>query len=125
MPIFIACATFVILLAFWPSPKDLGRLIALSAAVLLGVQFWYADRGGVYVLWYLPLVLLMVLRPNLSDRYPPLPSDDSNEFDRLGRRVVGWFRRVAMTSPKEPVASRRPAPAGKNGPLSAFLPTRR
>jgi hypothetical protein len=37
---------------------------------MLGIQFWYADRGGVYVLWYLPFLLLLVFRPNLSDREP-------------------------------------------------------
>ena len=54
--------------AFWPSPKNLAHLLALSAAVLIGIQFWYADQGGVYVLWYLPLLLLLVFRPNLADR---------------------------------------------------------
>ncbi len=71
IPVFIAYLAFVLTTAFWPSPKNLGHLIALSAAVLIGIQFWYADQGGVYVLWYLPLFLLMMFRPNLSDRLPP------------------------------------------------------
>ena len=44
--------------------------MALSAAVLISIQFWYADRGGVYILWYLPLLLLTIFRPNLEDRVP-------------------------------------------------------
>ena len=68
-----ATVAFLAAVAVWPSPKNLSHLIALSAAVLIGVQFWHADRGGAYVLWYLPLVLLMVFRPNLSAAEPPEP----------------------------------------------------
>src|SRR5262249_16663969 len=71
MPVFIACLGFVGTTAFWPTPKNLAHVLALSAAILISIQFWYADHGGVYVLWYLPLVLLLVFRPNLSDRQPP------------------------------------------------------
>jgi hypothetical protein len=71
LPIFILYVAFVIGITVWPSPKNLSHLVALSAAVLIGVQFWHADRGGVYVLWYLPLVLMMVFRPNLSGHEPP------------------------------------------------------
>ncbi len=71
LPIFVLYIGFVGVIAIWPSPKNLSHLVALSAAVLIGVQFWHADRGGVYVLWYLPLVLLMVFRPNLTGHEPP------------------------------------------------------
>jgi hypothetical protein len=71
MPIFVLFVAFVIGVTIWPNPKNLSHLIALSAAILIGVQFWHADRGGVYVLWYLPLLLLMVFRPNLMLAEPP------------------------------------------------------
>lgn len=71
LPIFVLYVGFLGVITVWPSPKNLSHLVALSAAVLLGVQFWHADRGGVYVLWYLPLVLLMVFRPNLTGHEPP------------------------------------------------------
>src|SRR5437763_1590174 len=71
LPIFVLYVAFLIAVAVWPSPKNLSHLVALSAAVLIGVQFWHADRGGVYVLWYLPLILLMVFRPNLTGHEPP------------------------------------------------------
>lgn len=71
LPVFVLYAAFLIGISVWPSPKNLSHLVALSAAVFLGMQFWFADRGGVYVLWYLPLVLLMVFRPNLSGHEPP------------------------------------------------------
>ncbi len=71
IPVFIAAMAFVIITVIWPSPKDLGNVIALSTAHLLAVQLWYADRGGVYVLWYLPLMILMIFRPSLHEHVPP------------------------------------------------------
>jgi hypothetical protein len=72
LPIFVLYVAFVGVISVWPAPKNLSHLVALSAAVLIGVQFWHADRGGVYVLWYLPLVLLMVFRPTLTGHEPPV-----------------------------------------------------
>lgn len=93
MPVFLLCLTLVILTFFWPSPKNLAHLLALNCAVLISTQFWYADRGGVYVLWYLPLFLLMVFRPNLSNGRPPeIPENDW--LSRVGQRVR---QRIAVT----------------------------
>ena len=64
-------AGFVILSVFfavWPSPKNLGTLISCSAAVMVAAQFWHGDGGGLYVAWFLPLLLLTIFRPNLQDR---------------------------------------------------------
>ena len=64
---FIAlCFTF----AIWPAQKNLGTLMSCSAVVMLGTQFWHAsgDGGGLYMAWYLPLMLLTIFRPNLEDR---------------------------------------------------------
>ena len=58
----------VLTMAFWPSRKTLASLLACSAAVMLGVQFWHAHSGGLALAWYLPLLLLMIFRPNLEDR---------------------------------------------------------
>lgn len=95
IPVFILYLALVITSAFWPAPKNLAQVIALSAAVLIGIQFWYADHGGVFVLWYLPLLVLMVFRPNLADRRPPVivPETDwlsrARRFlNRLGGRLV-------------------------------------
>jgi hypothetical protein len=85
IPIFMAYLAFVITTAFWPLPKNLAHVLALSAAVLIGIQFWYADQGGVYVLWYLPLLLLIMFRPNLSDRRPPLIIPETDWMTRWGR----------------------------------------
>ena len=66
-----ALAAFVALcgsLALWPAQKNLGTLLSCSAAVMLGTQFWHTQHGGIYMAWYLPLLLLTILRPNLEDR---------------------------------------------------------
>ncbi|MFL5342137.1 MAG: hypothetical protein ACJ8F7_18480, partial [Gemmataceae bacterium] len=90
LPVFMLYLMFVVLTAFWPRPKNLAHVVALCAAVLIGIQFWHADRGGVYVLWYLPLMMLIVFRPNLTDRRPPplapLPTWPVN----VARRVRDW-----------------------------------
>jgi len=93
IPVFIAFLAFVITTIFWPAPKNLAHLLALSAATLIGIQFWYADQGGVYVLWYLPILLLIIFRPNLSDRQPPLIEAETDWLRRLGRRAAAWIGR--------------------------------
>ena len=91
LPIFVAYTAFLVATVFWPSPKNLSHLVALSAAVLIGMQFWHADRGGVYVLWYLPLVLLIAFRPSLTNHEPPSvePGDG-----RMFRWAGAAWRRV-------------------------------
>ena len=42
--------------------------MSCTAAVLLGSQFWKAHNGGLYMAWYLPVLLLVVFRPNLENR---------------------------------------------------------
>lgn len=64
-------AAFVVLagsFALWPAQKNLGTLLSCSAAVMLAAQFWHGDGGGLYMAWYLPLLLLTIFRPNLEDR---------------------------------------------------------
>jgi hypothetical protein len=90
MPLFVIYVAFLIGVTVWPTPKNLSHLIALSAALLIGVQFWHADRGGAYVLWYLPLLLLMIFRPNLTAAEPPAIEASSGLMARLAR--VAWGR---------------------------------
>lgn len=97
LPVFIAYAAFIVLTAFWPTPRNLAQVIAQSAAVVIGIQFWYADQGGVYVLWYLPLVLLMVFRPNLVDVRPPLPPMGPGLVVRAAQ-VFHWARRFGRSA---------------------------
>lgn len=70
LPVIAACAALAGGLAIWPSHKNLGTLLSCSAAVMVAVQFWhgFGDGGGMYMAWYLPLLLMTVFRPNLEDR---------------------------------------------------------
>jgi len=104
IPVFVVFLAFVGMTAVWPMPKNLGHVIALSAAVLIGVQFWYADKGGQYVLWYLPLLLLLAFRPNLSDR---LPLPIVPETDWVARLSATVSRAAALLfSVPEPVGQK-------------------
>jgi hypothetical protein len=104
IPVFIAYVAFVATTLVWPAPKDLAHLLALSAAVLIGIQFWFADRGGLYVLWYMPLVLLVVFRPNLAGRRPTVIHPDTDWLQRLGSGLLRLLRRtVRMPEPLLPV----------------------
>jgi hypothetical protein len=100
-PVFLAHATFVVTTLFWPTPKNLAHVLALSTASLIGLQFWYADQGGVHILWYLPFLLLMVFRPNLSNCVPPAPTDDwlARTGRYLTRRVLSVLRLPQPTTP--------------------------
>jgi hypothetical protein len=101
LPVFIAYMSFIALTAFWPKPRNLAQVIAQSAAVVIGVQFWYADQGGVYILWYVPLILLMAFRPNLSEVRPPV-AEAGDRMTAQVRRAASWMRRLGR---------RRPTPA--------------
>ncbi len=71
LPVFVAYTGLVLGTFIWPKARNLGELLAVNAAALIGIQFWFADRGGVYVLWFAPLLILMVLRPTATDLVPP------------------------------------------------------
>jgi hypothetical protein len=95
IPVFLVYLVLLIVSSFWPTPKNLAHVIALSAALLIGIQFWYAAQGGVYVLWYLPFLLLLVFRPNLSTCQPPPPPTD-DWLARLGRWSRRWSSRLIV-----------------------------
>jgi hypothetical protein len=67
-PILAAFVGLSLTMVLWPAQKNLGSLIACSAVLLLGTQFWHATSGGYALAWYLPLLLLVIFRPNLEDR---------------------------------------------------------
>jgi hypothetical protein len=75
-------------LAMWPSPKHLGTLMSCTTAVLLGSQFWKAHNGGLFLAWFLPVLLLVVFRPNLENRVA-LRVLDEDWFINRRRRQQG------------------------------------
>jgi hypothetical protein len=90
LPLLVVFIVMCVSYAFWPPQKDLSTLISCTAAAMVAVQFWHGQGGGLYMAWYLPLVLLVAFRPNLDDKIaieviePPRssPGDDlpSGEF---------------------------------------------
>jgi hypothetical protein len=76
IPAFVGFLVVLATLTLWPISKNLDQLIARSAAVVVGTQFWYPQQGGTYVLWYLPLVLLVVFRPSLDRVFFEKPAEE-------------------------------------------------
>ncbi len=66
LPVQIAYLALVVVVTLLPAEKNLGELISLSAALMVASQFWYLAAGGTLVLIYLPLIILMMFRPNLA-----------------------------------------------------------
>jgi hypothetical protein len=90
VPVFVTYLVMLVALTIWPRRKSLAHVIPSSAAIIIGTQFWYQDKGGVYVLWYLPLLLLVVFRPLMTNHFAP----EVKPLDLL--------RRVAGQSPPQP-----------------------
>ena len=87
LPVLAAFIAMIATLAIWPAPKNLGTLMSCTAAVLLGTQFWKAHNGGLYMAWWLPVLLLVVFRPNLENRLALLMID------------AEWFPRRRSAAP--------------------------
>ena len=70
IPVFATFLMMLIVLTIWPQRKNVEHLLAHSTAVVVATQFWYPHQGGIYVLWYLPLMLVVTFRPRLN-HLPP------------------------------------------------------
>jgi len=65
----IMAAVFFIMLTVMtavPRQRNLEGLLANSTSLIVAAQMWYPDDIGRYVLWYLPLLLLVIFRPRLD-----------------------------------------------------------
>lgn len=102
IPVFAAFVVLIAILTIWPAPRSLEHLLSRSAAVIVATQFWYPHQGGVYVLWYLPLVLLVVFRPSLQH----LPPDTDRPM--LARLAGGHASSSAMRSAPTSLTRRFP-----------------
>lgn len=72
IPIFVCYVIGIVVMTVRTAGRrNLETLIAYSTAIVLGTQFWYCSAGGVYILWYLPMMLLVVFRPRLGHLVPP------------------------------------------------------
>jgi hypothetical protein len=52
----------------WPLHKHLATLLSCSTIIMIGIQFWQLHQGGLYIAWFIPLLILTIFRPNLEDR---------------------------------------------------------
>jgi hypothetical protein len=68
IPIMVVCVIFCVGVIFWPSRKHLATLMCCATIILVGLQFWQAHQGGLYMAWFLPLLIVTLFRPNLEDR---------------------------------------------------------
>ena len=55
-------------LGFLAGAQNLGTLLSCTTLVMLAAQFIKVYEGGLYMAWYLPLLVLTIFRPNLEDR---------------------------------------------------------
>ena len=101
IPVFVAFLVMLVVLTVWPRQKTLEHLIAHSAAIVVATQFWYPQRGGVYLLWYLPLLLLVVFRPRLSHHAPPAAQETQTTLGREPRPARKHM--AATTASKGPL----------------------
>ncbi len=87
----MAAVFFVMLTAMTvlPRPRNLENLLANSTSLVVAAQMWYPDDIGTYVLWYLPLFLIVIFRPRLDRFTPPDIAD----------------RQVATLSPPAPLGA--------------------
>ena len=67
IPLVVVVAVLALSLVLWPARKNLGTLISGSATILLATQFWIGWGGGLYLGWFIPLILLTSFRPNLEN----------------------------------------------------------
>ncbi|MBI3861967.1 MAG: hypothetical protein HY290_08720 [Planctomycetia bacterium] len=71
IPVFVTYLVMLVALTVWPRRKSLAHVIPHSAALVIGTQLWFPRQGGVYLLWYLPLLLLVVFRPQMTNHFAP------------------------------------------------------
>ena len=98
--ITLAAFFFVMLVAMTviPRKRNLENLLANSTALIVAAQLWYPEDIGAYVLWYLPLLLMVVFRPRL-DRFVP-PEDTTavatRKPDETNRPAAGTLSRATL-----------------------------
>ncbi|MCP4885089.1 MAG: hypothetical protein P1U77_13720 [Rubripirellula sp.] len=68
LPAIVAFVILSVFFAIWPAQKNLGTLMSGTAVIMVASQFWHGYFGGLYLAWFLPLLLLTIFRPNLQDR---------------------------------------------------------
>ena len=107
----MAAIFFVMLTAMTvlPRPRNLENLLSNSTCLVVAAQMWYPDDIGTYVLWYLPLFLIVIFRPRLDRFTPP---------EAVERESVGLNAPLPAT-PTSTVAMSRLSLFGRRTPLKS------
>ncbi len=79
LPVMAAYFIMVTVMTIWPKDRTVEVLLAQSTAAIVGTQLWYTAEGGVYLLWYLPLMLMVVFRPRLIHLRAPAAQNQTTE----------------------------------------------
>ena len=66
MVLKLAVAGLVVLIAFLPRERDLVRIAALGAAAMIAVQLLAEHWFYLYIVWFLPLLLVALAAPRLA-----------------------------------------------------------
>ncbi len=93
-PVVAGFIVMLIALTVLPFKKNLEHLISHSTAIIVGTQLWYPQQGGAYLLWYLPLMLMVVFRPRLTQLVPPEAEETAENGRAAGEPAT---RAVAMS----------------------------
>ncbi len=72
----VAAAVLALVVAVVPRRRDVVSLAALGAAVLIAVQLGVTHWFYLYIVWFLPLVLVALLGRGLVDRREPPPTPE-------------------------------------------------
>ncbi|MBA4031734.1 MAG: hypothetical protein C0478_12710 [Planctomyces sp.] len=83
IPVFAVFMIMLTVITIWPLRKNLEHLMAHSAAIIVATQFWYPHEGGVYILWYMPVMLIVMFRPRLA-HLPPRSLDEPSTLSTSG-----------------------------------------
>jgi hypothetical protein len=81
----VAAVGLALIVAVLPRRRDVVTLAALGAAVLIAIQLGVTHWFYLYIVWFLPLVLVALLGRGLEDRNPP-PSTPAPEPAREAAR---------------------------------------
>ena len=98
-PVVAGFLVMLVALTVLPFKKTLEHLISHSTAIIVGTQLWYPQQGGAYLLWYLPLMLMVVFRPRLIQLVPPETEStetNGNTVDEPATRAVAMSAASAV-----------------------------
>lgn len=93
LPVMVAYFVMLIVMTIWPRRRNVEVLLAQSTAAIVGTQLWYTPNGGIYLLWYLPLMLMVVFRPRLTHLRNP---GDGQELDEAANVTSGAFGQAPL-----------------------------